>query len=171
MNCIFSSINAKEIFSNIFYLEEENDTIDIKKEILYCSDEIKNRYGISRILFSEFENYLKEFGFVKEINNKKSISENGYEIDFIVLFFTLINHFIRHVNELSLSKRKECKSLKTLEEKLLYFYGYRTQDTMKLHYSNNNIYSSIWLLNIKNINTLNKSIPYYGYKYKELYYV
>lgn len=174
MNCIFSSINVEDIFSSIFSFSEIEDPppiLDIENGILYCSDEIKTRYGISRILFSEFQYYFKEFVFIKEINNQKSIYENGYSVDFIILFFTLINHFINHVNDISVSKRKECKSLKLLEERLLYFYGYRTHDIMKLHYANNNIYSSIWVLNIKNMNILNKSIPYYGYAYKELYYL
>ena len=168
MSCLLESFNITEFFQPFFSLLESNKTIDIEKGIIYCSEEIKNKYGVSRILCMEIYCYLIKFKNIKEINNKTSITERGYSLDFIMLFLSVINYFIRSITNFSIRERKYYSKIRVLEKYLIYFYGYNHPSFVKQNYEKNNIYSSIYLMNVKIMNILFQSSP--TKKYRKIYF-
>lgn len=138
--------------------------IDIENECLFSSEEIKSKYSISKISFFEFRNYLEKFQSIRKINTKISILENGYALDFIVLFLSLINHFITSLKSIPICIRYESIGITHLEKDLMSFYGYDYNTVI----DKTTAYNTIFLKNKLTIGHLLECSP--NNKYKTLYF-
>lgn len=171
MTCILSSLNLDTILitwmSSIKTKIEDYKpkiNIDLSNEILFASDDIVTRYGISKISFFEFCNYFEKFQSIKKINTKVSIYENNYSLDFIVLFLSLINHLILSIKSIPIDIRYNAVGLTYLEKDLMSFYGYDYNTVI----DKTTAYNTIMLKNKLTIGHLRECSP--NNKYKTLYF-
>lgn len=167
MACILESLKFNEIIKkwNLTIKNQvSNRGIDIENDFLFSSEEILSRYGISKISFFEFQNYFEKFESIRKINTKTSILQNGYSLDFIVLFLLLINHFIDSLVYLSSETKYNSISLTNLETDLMSFYGYDYNSVI----NKTNAYNTIKLKNKLTIGHLRECSP--NSKYKTLYF-
>ncbi len=167
MTCLIESLKINDLL-NKWTLTIKNATmpskIDIKNDFLFSSEEIMSRYGISKISFFEFHNYFEKFQSIRKINTKTSILQNDYSLDFIVLFLSLINHFIDSLMLLPIETRYNTISLTYLEKDLMSFYGYDYNTVI----NKQTAYTNIKLKNILTIGHLRECSP--NNKYKKLYF-
>lgn len=167
MACIIESLKINDII-NKWTQTIKNSTlkssIDIENDFLFTSEEIKLKYGISKISFFEFCNYFEKFQSIRKINTKTSILQNGYSLDFIVLFLSLINHFIDSLMLIPIEIKYNSISLTNLEKELMSFYGYDYSSVI----NKITAYDTIKLKNKLTIGHLRECSP--NNKYKNLYF-
>lgn len=167
MACILESLKINDIinkWNRTIKNQVSNRGIDIENDFLFSSEEILSRYGISKISFFEFQNYFEKFESIRKINTKTSILQNGYSLDFIVLFLLLINHFIDSLMQLSIEMKYNSISLTNLETDLMSFYGYEYNSVI----NKTTAYNTIKLKNKLTIGHLRECSP--NNKYKTLYF-
>ncbi len=167
MTCIIESLKINNIINRWKHTIKNStsiSSIDIENDFLFSSEEILSRYGISKISFFEFQNYFEKFESIRKINTKISILQNGYSLDFIVLFLLLINHFIDSLMQLSSDIKYNSISLTNLETDLMSFYGYDYNSVI----NKTNAYNTIKLKNKLTIGHLRECSP--NNKYKTLYF-